>query len=270
MSSETTSALEIKKREDTNVSFRSDLRKPEVAFGRCAITGEWGKVVCVDLGNLSIEAPNTEKGVVYDPNTKQVNFTVWNPVVFEQQLSLSRNGLQMLMDFLDNEESPIPAITPDSVYQWTAMHTDGSVISQFFYDENTGEEREQHSGVIRMNDLYELRLLPHGVDHSVLPQYTYVPSSNKFFRNGVEIDVMYDAERPAEAQTVYCRHNTITMGSVLKPGSLSRALQLGHITVLQCIGWCVGGLDALSDPNAKKCLICVDERGNWRPWKYTE
>lgn len=268
MSSEV--GLSIEQREGVNVAFRADLRKPEVAFGRCAITGEWGKVVCIDLGNISIESPNTEKGVSYDPSTGQVNFSVWDPKVFEQQLSVSRNGLQMLMDFIDNEESPIPAITPESVYQWTAMHTDGSVISQFFYELNGDTEQEQDSSNIRMSELHELRLLPHGVDNDVLPQYTYVPGSNKFFRNGVEIDVMYDGDRPADAVTVYCRHNTITMGSILKPGSLSRALQLGHITVLQCIGWCVGGIDALGDPNAKKCLICVDERGNWRPWKYTE
>lgn len=270
MSEQATSALEISQRESIQIKYRADLRPPEVAFGRCAITGEWGKVVSVDLGNLAIDAPNTEKGVEYDPATGQVNFTIWDPVVFHQQLTVSRRGLEMLMDFMDSQESPIPAITPQLIYQWAVMYRDGSVITQFEFNLDSVTENERHSGVIDWEQVQEFRLMPRGVANDTLPQYTYVPSTGVFYKNGTPIDTMYDANRPEGVQSVYCRQNTITMGSVLKPGSLSRALQLGHITVLQCIGWCEGGIDRLGNTNAKKCLICVDERGNWRPWKYTE
>jgi hypothetical protein len=260
--------LEIEQREGQTVAFRSDLRKPVVAFGRCAVTGEWGETIGVDMGSISIDVPNTEKGVkIHDDG--RVEFTIWEPRVVEQQLSLSRKGLCMLFEYMRDQESPIPSITPELVYQWCVMDPEGGVTTQFVFDAE-GKEHEQASDDQAIMGCRELRLLPHGVDNSVLPQYAYSPEINTFYKNGIPIDTMFDAERPLEASTVFCRQNTITMGSTIKPGSLSRALQLGHVTVLQCIGWCVGGITALNDPTAKKCMICVDERGNWRPWKYTE
>jgi hypothetical protein len=264
-----TASLEIEPRENAEVSFLKGIREPEVAFGRCALTGEWGPVVNLDMGNVFIETPNTDKGVLYDERTKEVTFTAWKPLPIERQIAVSRQGLQFLMHMMDGAESPIPAITPESIYQWAVMYKDGNVISQFFYDD-AFKEQEQNSGVIVWPEVHELRLLPHHADNETLPQYTYVPDTNKFYRNGSEIDPMYVGQRPEGADIIYCRFNTITMGSTLKPGSMVRALSLGHVTVYQCVGWCVGGLAALGDNTAKKCVICVDERGNWRPWRYTE
>ena len=169
---------------------------------------------------------------------------------------------------MDNQESPVPKITPASVYKWEAFHQDHSLKCQFEFDQETQTEIENRSDTIQFDSLIEMRVVPK--DNPNLATFMYAPNQDTFFRAGSPIDVYFSGIKPDTAVPIYCRDVTITMGSVVNSETMNREVQVAHTTVLQCIGWCEGGIEHISNPEAKKRIIAIDERGNWRPWRYTE
>jgi hypothetical protein len=250
--------IEIPQKPEHIVSLRPDIRPPELVFGRCAVTGEWGPCITIDLGNISIDAPVITEQVDYDPDTKAVVFNKWEPVIFQQNLTVSRNGLAMLMNYLDSQENPIPAITPNLVYKFQIMHRDGSIVSQFEYDEN-GKESESDTKGVDWARVKEIRIVARYTDESQLPTYIFNCETGKFYQNGQEIDTYYEKAMPEGAIPFYARDTHLTFGSILKPNSLNRQIEVGSASVIQCLGW---------ETKEARCIIGVDERGAWRPWKY--
>lgn len=253
---------EIEPKADKLVQFRDDLREPTIAWGRCLVTGEWSPVVGLDPGDISIECPRTDKGVEYDPVTKEVTFTVWQPQVLEQQVTFSKEGLLKLLAWMDDQTLPVPTITPVLVYKWQVLYNDGNALSQFQYEPGTEQEVEVNSREIDFDRVTQISVLPRDTQgDSVLKGYTFVPETAKFYCNGQEVDVDYEFDHFVPgAKPFYCRKVTHTWGSVIGNG-LSRNIQDAHTTVLQILGWHTynGG---------PCCLISIDERGNWRPWSY--
>jgi hypothetical protein len=252
---------DIEPKEGKIVQFRDDLRTPQITWGRCLLTGEFGPVVGLDPGDIAIDCPNTDKGVEYDPVTKEVRFTVWEPQIIEQQMTLSREGLVKLLAWMDDQTMPVPTITPVLVYKWQVLYTDGSVLSQYQYDPGSGQEVENNSNLIDHSRIGQLSVIPRDGGPEPLPTYTFVPETGKFFKNGQEIDVHYTeyvhAHKP---KAFYARKVTHTWGSIVGE-SLSRTIQNAHTTVLQLLGW-------HTFEGGPCCIIAIDERGNFRPWKY--
>jgi hypothetical protein len=52
----------------------------------------------------------------------------------------------------------------------------------------------------------------------------------------------------------------------MEQNSLNRGIQGMATTVLQLLGWKVGGMSGYNPA----CIIAIDDRGNWRPWEYVE
>lgn len=257
--SEENARLDIPADRPDETLFRDDLREPTISWGRCAITGEWGPVVGLDLGDISVEAPMVDKGVLYDPATGDVTFTNWRPVIFEQNLTVSKAGLTKLLDWMENQDLPVPTITPVLLYKWVVMYTDGSTFSQYEIDPGTSLERENNSREIDFSRISQITVCPRETG-SELSTYTYDWASNTIYKNGVAIDTEYTGERAPEA-TAFCKRKvTHTWGSVMGPG-LTREIQNAHTTVLYLLGW-------FTYENGPCCIISVDERGNWRPWMY--
>lgn len=252
---------------DKLVSFRDDLRPPKVVFGRCAITGEWGKCVTIDLGDICFQAPDTERGVEYDPKTGDVRFTIWKPAVFNNQLTISELGLKRLLEYAESQENPIPGITPELVYKWQVSYRDGSALTQFRMEND--EEVEVNSQEIVFSEVAQFSLVPRYPGGS-LPTFTFVKETGKFFCNGAEIDTMYDGPYFPESELVYCRKVAHTWGSGVGPNGLDRQITNVYTNVLQIFGWRVGGFTAFVEKHdTPGCIIAVDERGNWRPYDYT-
>lgn len=261
--SNTDHTQDVEQKADKIVQFRDDLREPNVSFGRCSVTGEFGKVVNIDLGDISIEAPNVDKGVVYDPETKEVIFTCWRPCVFDTNLSVSESGLEMLLAFIRSQEAPVPSLTPHLVYMWQVLYTDGSLQGQYEMDPITQEEKEFHSGSIDFSRILQIGIVPRQRNpEQELPTATLVVDGFKFFLRGQEIDVDYDnlPSVPEDARPFYARKVTHTWGSVMGP-QLTRNIQEAHTTILQLLGW-------QTPDEQHRCIISIDERGNWRPWSY--
>jgi hypothetical protein len=243
---------------------RPDLRPPEVQFGRCCITREFGKVVAVDLGDIAIEAPVTDEGVEYNAETGEVTFNKWKPAVFATQALFSEEGLEMLLAWSRSQESPIPMITPELVYAWMVNYKNGSALAQFRVGEDD-KEIEVNSKEIDKAEAQSVTLSPRG--NRDLPIYSFAVDTGRFYRNGQEIDTDYDGEHPENAPMVYGRKVTHTFGSSMGP-QLARTLISAHTTVLQLIGWHEAGMDGLSPDRPGRCnIIAVDDRGNWRPWR---
>lgn len=251
--------LDVAPKRPEETMFRDDLREPTISWGRCTITGEWGPVVGLDLGDISVESPVVEKGVIYDPLTGDVTFTNWKPILFEQSLTVSRAGLEKLLHWMDDQELPVPTITPVLLYKWVVMYSDGSVVSQFEVDPETSLEHENSSRLIDFSRISQVSVCPREAG-SELPTYTYDWATNTTYKNGVPIDTEYEGERHADA-TAFCQRKvTHTWGSVMGDG-LERVIQNAHTTVLYLLGW-------YTYENGPCCIISVDERGNWRPWNY--
>lgn len=253
-------------REEKQSEFRADRRPPEVVFGRCAITGEIGKVVAVDLGDIAVDTPNTEDGVEYDKVTKKVIFTRWEPVVFNQQLTISKDGLEKMLGLMDEAPNPIPAYTPNLVYGWEFLMYDGSAVGQFYVKD--GEEVERTIANIDMKDISEIRMIPRAPD---LPKYTYNVHTQTLYKNNrVEpLKEFYTYDRPEDAETVVFRFNNITFASTIG-NNLSRKVELVAGATLFCFGWCVGGLGSVNDKTSAKAIIAIDAYGQWRPYKLVE
>jgi hypothetical protein len=248
------------------IDFRTDLRTPESVFGRCAFTGQWTKCVTIDLGDISVEAPDTTKGVHLDA-AGVVTFDFWKPVIFNNQLTVSEDGLKAALKFLQDAENPIPGLSPVLVYGWYVMYTDGSAKKQFEYDPNTGQEVESHTGDLNLERIKEISLVPrHNEDE--LPTYTFVKETGKFFKSGVELDLGYDGKYIAESTVINARRVQATWGSTVNPSGLSRRIDMAHSNVLYMLGWKVGGMDGAKEDAA--CVIGIDGKGRWRPYEYTE
>jgi hypothetical protein len=250
-------------------AFRDDLREPKVTFGRCCITGEWGKVSAIDLGDISIDMPDIENGVQYDAESKAVAFTKAKPVVFHNQALFSRGGLEKLMAYMDSQDNPIPAVTPELAYKWQVNYTDGSALSQFQVNPGTDEFEEVNSAEIdhaRVGQLSIVANFPAVERSEGLPTFTFVKESGKFYKNGEEIDTMFDHDYRPDSEVIYARKVNATFGSSMQVGSLDRNIMSAHISVLQLMGWKVGGLHG----EGPGCIIAVDDRGHWRPYEYIE
>jgi hypothetical protein len=245
---------------DKLVAFRDDLRQPKVVFGRCALTGEWGKCISLDLGDVSIQAPDTERGVEVDSETGTVKFTYWKPAIFENQATLSEAGLKKILDYLDSQENPIPGLCPDLVYKWQAMYTDGTVLSQFQMVDNV--EQEVISTEIDFTRVAQFSVTPRYSAEDVLPTYTLVKETGQIYKAGVELNLMYEGEYRPDAEIVYARKITHTWGSQIQ--GLNRDITNTHTSVLQLLGWKIGGLKG----PGPGFIIAIDERGHWRPWEY--
>jgi hypothetical protein len=254
--------IEQAKNDTENLTpFRDDLRQPKVVFGRCCLTGEWGKCIALDLGDVSIQMPEIERGVELDPETNEVKFNFWKPLVFQNQATFSERGLQLLSDYLASQDSPIPGVTPILFYAWQVMYNDGSALGQFVADlENPGEEIEINSNEIDFDRVTQISLVPRHTTE--LPTYTLDKATGKIFRAGEEIDLMYEGVYNPDSSIVYARKVTHTWGSQVF--NLDREITNTHTTVLQLMGWKVGGLKG----PGPGLIIAVDDRGNWRPWEY--
>lgn len=251
------------------VAFRDDLREPAIQFGRCSITGDWGKVVAVDMGDIAIECPVIDEGVEYDPDSKEVTFTRWRPAIFSSQATFSAEGLRHLLGWMDGKESPVPSIEPVLLYKWVIQYKDGDVLCQFMADEHdAGKELEINSREIQWErGVQQVSVIPRFTNEQELPNFTFVPETGKFYKSGEELDVDYSAPLHPEAQIVYCRKVSHTFASGIGTG-LARTLQSAQTTVLQLIGWHVDGVPGMESTNQNPCcVIAIDDRGNWRPWK---
>lgn len=249
----------VEDRPELPIRFRDDLRQPHVEWGRCGITGEWAPVVAVDLGDLSIEAPQVDKGVEYDPETKEVIFTCWRPVRFNTQVAISKRGLEMLLNYMENQDVPVPSVTPHLVYGWEVMYRTGDALRQFEFDATDCKEIERHSGDIDWPNVQQMSIVPREGD---LPTYTYVATSKRFWRGGEDItaELDFDGEFPEDATPYYARKVTHTFGSVIKADSMERDVTCVSSTVLQLLGW--------EHTDGRRCIISIDVRGNWRPWSF--
>jgi hypothetical protein len=239
------------------IEFRDDLRPPRVVFGRCALTGEWGKCVTIDLGDIGVQTPDTERGVTLDPETGGAEFQYWKPIVIENQLTVSEPGLEKLLAYMRSQDNPIPAIVPELVYAWQVTYDDGSALRQFKINPDTGEEEEVNSKEIDFSRVVQISITPHF--DPTLPTYTLVKSTGKVYKLGEEIDLMYDKEyHTSETSIFYARKVTHTWGS--QAVGLSRDITNTHTTILQLLGWKNG---------ESRMIIAIDERGNWRPYDYS-
>jgi hypothetical protein len=212
------------------------------------------------LGDVSIQTPDTERGVTTDPETGEVKFSYWKPVVFQNQATFSEAGLQKVLAYMQSQENPIPGICPSLVYKWHVMYTDGSVLSQFQTEGN--DEVELNSKDIDFSRVSQFSVVPHYVTEDMLPTYTFVKETGKIYKAGVELDLMYGGEYHPEADLVYARKVTQTYASQMV--GLDRDISNVHVTVLQLLGWKVGGLKG----PGPGMIIAIDERGNWRPWEH--
>lgn len=246
-------------------AFKDDLRAPKVVFGRCALTGNWGKCIALDFGDICMQTPDTERGVETGPDGK-LKFTVWKPAVFANQITVSGPGLEMLLDFYNSQENPIPGLTPDLVYMWSVLYEDGRGLAQFCFNAD-GVLQEHTSADIDISRVNQMQIVSRK-DPS-LPPYIFLKETGKFYKDGKPLDTMYDGEYVQGAEIVYCRKVAHTWGSGMGSNGLDRDISNACTSVLQIFGWKVGGLQALvENQDTPGCLIAVDERGNWRPYAY--
>jgi hypothetical protein len=245
--------------------FRDDLRSPQVVFGRCNLTGEMGKCIAIDLGDISIECPDCTRGVSLEEDGT-VRFSIWKPRVFQQQVTLSPEGLRKLLAWSEDKRAPIPVVTPYLAYAWQIMYKSGSRLTQFYMNPETGEEVETNTREIDWDSVAIVELVSHYPGEKVLPRYTYVVATGKFYKEDSEIDVAYDDPFITESRPFYARKVHHTFGSAMLKHSLNRSIQVQHSNILQLLGWRVGGV---TEGRTPCCIIAVDDNGSWRPWNYT-
>ena len=232
-------------------------RPPNIGFGRCAVTGEWGKVANIDLGDMSFDIPDVEAMVPGEPVPTK-------PVTLQLQLSVSPEGLRHLQTLLNAAPNPIPGMQPDLAYMWAVTYNDGTTLTQFDPD---GTER--HWGHVNVPKVTELHLLPNplAATSAGLPSYTLCLKSNLLFcgDDPTPIDFGCPENIPPEAEIVYYRAVNLTFASEVKT-DLQRSIGPANNSVLQLIGRKVGGLKG----PGPGYVIAVDARGNWRPYEPQE
>jgi hypothetical protein len=239
-----------------------ELKAPRIEFGRCSITGEFGPVISLHLGQFIVRSPKTDIGVEVDPNTGEVTFTEWNEDTADIRGVFSKRGLELMAEKLETSVSPIKPLSPELVYGWNVLFVDGSGISQF------GAEQEHHWGHVleRNRPIKQVSYLPR---NSNLPVFTFDFETGIFYKSGEPIDVGYPPSTPMD-RTVICARSVVqTWGST---GQLdgSRSIEDFHGKVLYLLGWNFGGPGEMGNQNTKPCcIIGIDYLGNWRPFKYT-
>jgi hypothetical protein len=252
------------------------IRQPKIEFGRCAITGQFGKCVAVDLGSITVDEPNPKAGYHLN-DAGEIEPNAFRPAIFASQVVLSEVGLLRLAAYVAGGESPIPGITPDEVYQWEVQRKDGSAQRQFYHEEAEEKRVTWDLNTINWDEFLSLTVRPHNMPEGALPFYSYSLVTHDFMRNGVvidDLDYYHDEDLPVpdddEMKVVYFKKVHHTYGTAVHLGSMQRNFTGQHSTVLQVFGWAVGGIEAVIDPEAKTpcCLIGVDERGEWRPYLY--
>lgn len=250
--------------------FRDDLQAPMIEFGRCAVTGEFGKVAVIDLGALSFEHPDVDKGVDYDTKTKKVTFNNWKPIIHQSHVCLSESGLRRVLEWMGNQANPVPSHTPDLVYQWLVRYTDGSILSQFRMGENE-EEEEVRSSLIEFDRVAQCEVIPRELGDTSLPKFALDLRSGNFFRDGqcINEEIDYPGTFDPEVHTLaYGRKVMATFGSHLKPGRMSRTIHIASSSVHQILGWSEGGKAGLHNDARLPCsIISIDDNGLWRPYK---
>lgn len=257
---------EVEPREDIQPGIRPDLRLPSVSFGRCVITGEWGKVVNLDPGDMVIKCPVLDNDKIdYDPVTGQVNFREYEDKYIQTNISVSEEGLRQLLAFAESEENPIPTLSHNSTYMWSVMYTDSGGLRQFGYDDNQQEIEFQYSD-IDLARVAQFSVVPR-LDPT-LPSFTFVKDSGKFYKNGVEVDTEYDGEYDPTANLFYARKVTHTTASALSVDGLTREIKSVHTSVLQLIGWHQGPRDTVENQTSTErgFVLAIDERGSSRGW----
>jgi hypothetical protein len=250
------------------VAFRDDLRQPSVEFGRCIITGNYGKVVTLDLGDIAIDTPNPESARLNEEG--KVVFDSWRPVIFGNMATISPDGLQLLLNYLNSQDNPIPSITPLLRYMWRILYKGGGAISQFEIDPHTGVEIEHTTSDIDFSSISEISLTPHYPDdNEILPVFIFSSESGKIYYQGKPLDTEYKGASfdPLKHQIIYARKVTHTFGSFKNPTGV-RGVSSVNSNVLQLLGWMEGGIIGMNDPSCEGCVIAIDERGSWRPWVY--
>lgn len=247
-----------------NIDFRDDLRKPQITFGRCGITGDFGPCIAVDVGEISVEAPDLERGIEKDLETGKYYPTAFKPITFETNFTVSKKGLELLLKALEENDGPVAAITPELIYQWDVLYSNGTRLRQFIINPETMIEEEIKSSEINFDNVIQIDITPRYID-SKLPIYTFVKETGKFYKNGEELNSQlgYLGEYIKDSKLVYARKVLITGYSNVPIGQLTR--QFGAMSsVVQLLGWRQHGLE---DEGAG-CIIAIDERGEWRPSLY--
>lgn len=258
--------LEVADKPEIPTGINIDLRPPKVSFGRCIITGEWGKVVNLDPGDMILKFPNLANDKIdYDPATGQVNFQEYEDMPIQTNISISAEGLKQLMDFVESEDNPIPPLSHDSVYMWSVLYKDGGGLRQFGYGEDT-LEKEFNSNEIEWERVAQFNVIPR--ENTDLPTYTFVKESGKFFKNGIEVDTEFDGDYDSGATLFYARKVTHTMSSGMAQDGLTRFIGGRHTSVLQLLGWHCGPRANVEDQSSteKGFVLAIDERGSSRGW----
>lgn len=261
------SSVKITPPEGNDVMFRADLRPPKVAFGYCGLTGEWAPIVSVDLGDTPITVADETQGVEIGEDG-QVKFTVYKPHLINSTLSVSRRGLEMLMNYMDSQDSPIPVIKPNLVYMWRVTFNDTTHVSQFDFDSVTGFEKENEFPIERLHEIAQISLISRDYDERTLPTYTYVHTTGEFFKAGVCIpykELMYDGEFQPDSMPIHFR-KVFGNQSAIIAGGLCQSIETAKVSVRYLLGWKIDGLQS----NKLGCIIAVDERGHWMPYDYIE
>lgn len=253
------STFEIPEKTEHVPEVREDLRPPKVCFGRCGITGQFGKVIALDLGDIEIQSPNTEEGVTIDPLTGKVGFDKWKGEIINAQLTVSEDGLNLLLKQLKVAPHPMHGITPELVYFWKVTYVDNSEYSQFYLE--NGEEKERSTKEIAWGHVEQVHLIPRYND--TMPIYTFDTLTGTLLKGGNAID--YHIPTKFESGThelILWRKNTIIFGASMEENSLDRVVDETNISVLYLLGWQEGGVTS----DKPGFVIAVDDRGNWRPY----
>jgi len=237
--------------------FQDNLRPPEVQWGRCCITGEWGQVIAIDPGDIIINAPNVHEGVEHDGETGKITFTKWDAKIFEANVLFSKAGLELLLQHLNDTSVAPPGVTPELIYNWQVMYDGGEVVPQCEFDEFGNITQERTKADIDLNKVKQLTLVSYKRPN--LPIYSFNAVTGEFFKNGVLISTDYAQKMPENATPYYARKVVINGSSAIGPG-LSRVVSFANTSVLQLFGWIA--------PAGQCCIIGVDEYGAWRPYKY--
>ena len=219
-------------------------------FGRCCVTGEWGKCIALDLGDMSIQTPDTERGVIQDIDTGKVTFTCWQPTIIHSQVTVSEDGLTKMLEFMKSQPNPIPPVNPELVYMWHVLYKDGTPLQQF------SEEGETRYADINLANVTYFSVLPRVPG---LPMYVFEKVTGKIYKDGIDLDLGYGGLYIPESTIFYGRAINHTWGSP-EQVSLDREITNACTTVLQLLGWKVDG--------GPCCIIAIDARGNWRPYDY--
>jgi hypothetical protein len=243
-------------------SFRPDLRPPAIQVGKCAVTGELGKVVAVDLGDLAVTMP---AHWLQDRDSRKYRKVPAETKTINAQVTLSQNGLRLLADWMDNQDNPIPAVKPDRCYQWQVLFRDGSALKELEYD-GVGTIVENRFPEERVHEVVQFSY----VDASMrgLPTYTFDTRTGEFWKNGEKIDLDFEERylgdvpgcRLVQARQVHLLFGSSGYGA----NPLGRDIHVAYDNVLYVLGWKIGPYPETGVPS---CLIAIDGQGNWRSYQ---